>query len=178
VQVSNAAKLPLAQRVVPGTQMRGRHTPSRQLSVLPQGMVVLPCPSALQTVRAEGLAHAREVPGMQVKGVQALVIALQPLPEGHAVIAPKPSPSGLQVCTAVGPAQRVVPAVHDCITQLPLAHDCPAGHIVSAYPSPSGLQVSKAAELPMGHRRVPATQTRETHSPSRQLWLVPQGMVV
>jgi hypothetical protein len=68
--------------------MRGRQTPSTQLSVLPQGTAEDPWPSALQTTRWELPAQEIPLPGVHVKGTQVLLIALQPLPEGQAVIAP------------------------------------------------------------------------------------------
>lgn len=86
-QVSRIVGAPVTQRVAPGVQMRARQVPSRQLSLEPQGTVLEPCPSALQTVRALAETHARPTPGTQVKGWQAPLAVLHPWPLGHAVAA-------------------------------------------------------------------------------------------
>ena len=86
------AVLPAAQRVAPGTQMRGRQVPSRQLSVDPHGTSVRPCPSALHRLRARLDAQVA-APGVHVHGVHAPVPARHAVIAGHAMgVYPRPSP--------------------------------------------------------------------------------------
>jgi hypothetical protein len=87
-QVSRTVGAPVTQRVAPGVQTRARHCPSRQVSALPQGTVPMPCPSALQTVRALSETHAVPWPGVHAKGWQTPLIALHPCPLGQDVAAP------------------------------------------------------------------------------------------
>lgn len=130
-QASTRVASALTQRVAPATQMRARHTPSRQLSVEPQGASLVPRPFGAHTARAAALVHSTATPGAHTNARHAPVAASHPCPAGHATTAPKPRPSAPQVCVASAPAHRVAPGAHACGTHAPARHDWPIGHAIA-----------------------------------------------
>lgn len=131
-QVSTRVASPLTHRVAPATQDRARHTPSRQLSVEPQGTSLVPNPFGSHTARAVALVHVIATPGEHTKARHAPAAASQPCPTGHDAVAPKPNPSVLQDCVASAPTHRVDPGAQVCGTHAPARHDCPIGHGIAA----------------------------------------------
>lgn len=151
--------------------------PSAQLSLVPQGTTLVLCPSGLHTVRLVLLAHWA-LPGVHANTRQVWVLVLQPWPAGHCVAAPNISPAASQVCTLVGPAQRVVLGVQRYGTHAPALHDWPAGQAEATYSTPSVLQVSMREGSVPRQRRAPGVQARSTQAPSMQVCWAPQGIAV
>ena len=124
-QTSARLVLPAAQRAAPGVQTRARHEPSRQLSAVPHGVAVVPCPSGVHTSRADAEAQV-DAPGAHLHGVQAPA-PVQAFIAAHGA-GLYPRPSALQTRRVSASTQELAPGVHTQGTHAPAEHDCMAEH--------------------------------------------------